>query len=221
MKSAVLMTCLGVCISYYSYAQPDSSKGLLKIHLDMRTTLSEGKRLRMGGASLGWEFGEQRDEITAGYYWTGKRGRKDLNKLQGLHIATLRNEVDFESDLRYFSLGYWKTIRDWPRWKISVPLDAGIGRARFTEEDADFSQTERIRIFPVQAALYGEWKATRWLGVGTHVGYRHYFSAQNHSSLTPISGMYYRIRVLVYMQTFYDWRDFVFRQKPLASPFYQ
>lgn len=205
----------------YAWTQDPPDKGMLKIHLDMRTTLSEGKRLRMGGASVGWEWGKNRHETTLGYYWTGNRGRNDLSRLQNLTITTLPTTETMESDLRFLNAGYWLTIKDWPRWKISTPLEIGVGRGKFTSQSNGEMHVERVQIFPLQAAVYGEWKATRWLGLGSHVGYRHYLSSQNHSSLAALNGMYYRFRVLLYIQTYYDWRDFLFRDKPLASPFYK
>lgn len=189
-------------------ARADSS-GLLKIHLDMRSVVSQGKRLRMGGASLGWEWGKRRDEVTMGYYWTGKRGRKDIGG----------------ADVRFAGAGYWLTIVDRRRWKLSLPLEAGIGRAKFNSAIEGQGATEneeirRVRVFPLQAAAYGEWKATRWLGTGIQAGYRHYVSKEDLNTPTPLNGFYFRFRVLVYMQTFYDWRNYLFRGEPLPSPFY-
>lgn len=202
-------------------ARTDST-GLLKIHLDMRSVVSQGKRLRMGGASLGWEWGAKRDEVTLGYYWTGKRGRKDLLSLSEMPFGF--PSASTGTDIRFAGAGYWLTIADRRRWKLSVPLEAGIGRAKFysTAEGQGIAENEevrRVRVFPLQAAVYGEWKATRWLGTGIQAGYRHYLSKEG-DDLAPLNGFYYRFRVLVYMQTFYDWRNHLFRGEPLPSPFY-
>lgn len=196
------------------------SAGVLKLHLDMRQTISQGTRLRMRGASVGWEWGEKSDEVTLGYYWTGKRGRSDIRRLESFETPFLNPSPSLETDVRFFNAGYWHTIRDWKRWKLATPLEAGVGRVKFTEPEALSGRTHRTRIYPIQAALYGEWKATRWVGTGLQVGYRHYFSPSNEPSFNSLSGLYFRFRVLVYMQTFFDWRDFVFRKQPLPSPFY-
>ncbi len=204
----------------FAQAQTDTS-GLLKIHLDMRSVISQGKRLRMGGASVGWEWGKKRDEATLGYYWTGKRGRKDISGLSEMPFAL--PPAGTEADIRFVSAGYWLTITDRKRWKLSTPLEAGVGRAKFTTEPYDILENEevrRVRLFPLQAAIYGEWKATRWLGTGIQAGYRHYITEEGGNAMKPLNGPYYRFRLLVYMQTFYDWRNHLFRGEALPSPFY-
>lgn len=201
-------------------AQEDTS-GLPKIHLDMRGVLSQGKLLRMGGASVGWEWGVKRDEATLGYYWTGKRGRKDISGLPEMPFTFPPAET--EADIRFVNAGYWLTITNRKRWKLSTPLEVGIGRARFSQNAGDMVENEeirRLRLFPLQAAIYGEWKATRWLGTGLQAGYRHYITAEGGNALKQLNGPYYRFRLLLYMQTFYDWRNHLFRGEPLPSPFY-
>lgn len=202
----------------------NDTSGLFKIHLDLRGVVSEGKRLRMGGASLGWEFGRKRDEVTFGYYWTGKRGRKDIQNLSAPPTPLPLSGLNPEINVRFFQVGYWLTLRDWKRWKLSTPLEAGWGNIIFTTpsygQSANLIDTRKDKIYPVQAALYGEWKATRWLGTGVHVGYRHYFSPAEDLTVKSLNGIYYRFRVLLYIQTLHDWRNFVFKKQPLASPFY-
>ncbi|WP_345032821.1 hypothetical protein [Ravibacter arvi] len=209
-----------VSLSASSGQSAGDTTGLLKVHLDMRTSLSQNRRLRMGGTSVGWEWGKKRDEITVGYYWTGKRGRNDVMGLRNFDLP-FQLPAGTSTDIRFVSLGYWLTLHDWRRWKLSSPIEAGLGRAKFTAPfESGTGHTERMRIFPLQLAMYGEWKATRWLGTGLQAGYRYYFNNHGIASLKPVSGMYYRIRVLVYMQTFYDWRNHIFRKEPLKSPFY-
>ncbi len=201
-------------------AQADTS-GVPKIHLDMRGVLSQGKLLRMGGASVGWEWGVKRDEATLGYYWTGKRGRKDISGLPEMPLTLPPAET--EADIRFVNAGYWLTITNRKRWKLSTPLEAGIGRARFSRNTSDMVENEeirRLRLFPLQAAIYGEWKATRWLGTGLQAGYRYYIAGEGGNALKQLNGPYYRFRLLLYMQTFYDWRNHLFRGEPLPSPFY-
>jgi len=196
------------------------TSGLLKVHLDMRGVVSQGKRLRMGGASLGWEWGVKRDEVTLGYYWTGKRGRRDISGLSEMPFAY--PPAVTEADIRFASAGYWLTIANRKRWKLSTPLEAGAGRARFSPEPGGTPESEpvrRLRLFPLQVAVYGEWKATRWLGTGIQAGYRYYLTGEG-NVLKPLNGPYYRFRLLVYMQTFFDWRNHLFRGEPLPSPFY-
>ncbi len=206
-------------------AQADTS-GVFKIHLDMRGVVSEGKRLRMGGASVGWEWGRKRDEATLGYYWTGKRGKRDISSLPEFEGSFGLPASGTRTDVRFINAGYWMTIANRRRWKLLTPLEAGIGRAKFSycthcgPSSAD-KEVRRARIFPLQAAVYGEWKATRWVGTGLQVGYRKYITGNDDVSLRQLEGLYYRLRVLVYIQTFYDWRNHLFRGEPLPSPFYE
>jgi len=204
------------------FVQNDAdTSGLLKVHLDMRTVVSHGKRLRMGGASIGWEWGMKRDEATLGYYWTGKRGRGDIMELSGKPLGL--PDAPVETDIRFASAGYWLTIADKKRWKLSTPLEAGIGRAKLSSTQPVFAGKDavrRLQLFPLQAAIYGEWKATRWLGTGIQAGYRHYVTDKGKNTLKQLNGPYYRFRLLLYIQTFYDWRNHLFRGEALPSPFY-
>lgn len=203
---------------------PGDSAGTPKIHLDMRTAVSEGRRLRMGGASIGWEWGTKREEVTLGYYWTGKRGKRDIRSMADFQVPFRLPASHTITDIRFVSGGYWMTIRDWRRWKLSSPVEAGFGHAKFSTTDSDGpagnSEIHRLKIVPVQLALYGEWRATRWLGTGLQVGYRHYMTGNSQPPLRQLGGPYYRFRVLVYVQTFYDWPNRCFRKEAVEKPFY-
>ncbi len=211
------------CATLSQAQQPDSA-GLLKVHLDMRSSLVEKRLVSMWGTSLGWEWGKMRNEVTIGYYWMGDRGRRQLGRLQEARARALGQEEYLAVDMRYGGVGYWHTVADRKRWKLAVPLELGLGQARMSPVSLQASlpatgTESREIIVPLQVAGYGEWKATRWLGTGLQAGYRWHLTGAD-SRLPPLNGLYYRIRVLVYMDTFYDWRDHLFRKEALRSPFY-
>ncbi|GAB2767193.1 hypothetical protein GCM10027275_06840 [Rhabdobacter roseus] len=226
MKTFPLLVLLLFLLPFFSgkhsHACAQDSLSQWKIHLDRRASFLGGNKLNLWGGSIGRTWGPMQHELTLGYYWAGGFGRRQLSRTARERALDQGLDYYYRSDLFFGRVGYWHSFLNRKRWKIGAPVELGLGRAvaeRFSlDEESLGLPEERYWVVPLSVAGYGEWVATRWVGLGLQAGYRR--DLQNRVPV-PINGLYYRIRVLVYLDTYFDWRDFVFRGKPLRSPFFK
>ncbi len=201
----------------------DSTKSVpWKFHFQSRFSLVEGRPLAVWATSVGYAWGPFEREVTLGYQWLGARGTRQLAAIEKSAVRRTGADSYYRTSAGFVSLGYWHIVHNTKRWKFGFPLELSVGRAeaqRHSLNDIPLSATElRATIAPLQAGGYGEWKATRWVGVGLQIGYR-----QNLARFEPVdylNGPYGRLRVLIYTDTYRDWYRFLFKQQPLPSPFF-
>lgn len=206
------------------FAQSDSTKPLpWKLHLQSRFSLAEGSLIGLWGGSVGYAWGPYEREITLGYQWLGGRGSRQLGHIEKKLAQQAGLDLYNSTEAGFVSLGYWHIVHNSRRWKFGFPIELGLGKA--TARPQSFTDDQRFRptltssIVPLQVGAYGEWKATRWVGIGLQAGYR-----QNLIRFAPVenlNGPYGRFRILVYPATYVEWWRFIFKGKPLPSPFYK
>ena len=205
------------------FAQSDSTKSFpWKLHLQSRFSLAEGSLVGLWGGSVGYVWGPFEREVTLGYQWLGGRGSRQLGRVEEKLAQNAGLSSYNLTDAGFVNLGYWHIIHNSQRWKFGFPLELGLGKATARPQpltdDLRFRPTLTSTILPLQVGAYGEWKATRWVGIGLQAGYR-----QNLIRFDPVNnlnGPYGRLRILVYPATYVDWWRFVFKGKRLPSPFY-
>ena len=206
------------------FAQSDSTKSFpWKLHFQSRYAVVDHQLLSVWGGSVGYVWGPYEREITLGYQWLGGRGSRQLGKIE----KNIAREAGLSSynltEAGFVNLGYWHIVHNARRWKFGFPIELGLGKATarpyslLDEPLRGFALTSSI--LPLQVGGYGEWKATRWVGIGLQAGYR-----QNLIRFAPVenlNGPYGRLRILVYPATYVDWLRFIFKKQPLPSPFYK
>jgi hypothetical protein len=120
------------------------------------------------------------------------------------------------TDLYFFSLMYWKNLVNNKRWRISIPIEIGIGATK----NQEVSLLNEIQIWkrkdyfmPIQAGLYVGWKATRWVGFGITGGYRYAlvqrFMKENYN------GLYFSIGAELQSAILKDTYHWLFRKKAI------
>jgi hypothetical protein len=215
---------LGTLGALMANAQSDSTKLFpWKLHLQSRFSLAEGSLVGIWGVSGGYVWGPYEREITLGYQWLGSRGSRQLGKIEEQIAVKQGLDTYYIAKAGFANVGYWHIVHNSRRWKFGFPIELGLGKAtarpQSVSEDSRFSPTLTSSILPLQVGGYGEWKATRWVGIGLQAGYR-----QNLIRFAPVdnlNGPYGRVRVLVYPATYVEWLRFIFKKKPLPSPFYK
>ncbi|TDB65786.1 hypothetical protein [Arundinibacter roseus] len=220
-----LLQCLIFIGCPESYAQSVTAPtGLLrwKLHIDNRTSFIPGGNFGMWGGSLGYTWGTLEREVTLGYYWAGSRGKRQLSAISKAEAKQTDAAGYSKTDLYFVSTGYWHILFNEPRWKAGIPIELGIGQSTTTlvllsGEPLSEKPVEHTLV-PLQIGGYGEWKATRWVGLGLQSGYRH--NLRPSQSIPSFNGVFFRVRVLVYPQALRDGLAFVFKEKPLPSPFW-
>ena len=165
-----------------SHADSLRSKVKYAINWDSRSSFVENKRVNIWGVNMGISVGKKRNQITVGYYWMALNSYLRLFDLR--KKATKRVNLDYytRTDLYFFNLLYRKNFINNKRWRISMPVEIGIG----TVKNQEMSLLNEIQIWkrkdyfiPIQAGLYVGWKATRWVGLGVSGGYRYALVQRN------------------------------------------
>lgn len=204
----------------FTHAQKPDSAGTWKLHIDLRSAIIKGKNIQMWGGTVGRTFGSLGHEVTLGYYWLGANGRERLAGVEK-RAAIKNGEAQYSSpDWYYGSAGYWHNFINSKRWKLSMPLEIGLGKFKDryrSVEDNEHLTIERKTIVPAQAGGCIEWKATRWAGVGLQVGYRYDLGASN---VSEMNAFFYRTRLILYPTVLFESYARVFKKKPIPSIWY-
>jgi hypothetical protein len=212
-KSISFFLVFSLCYGFRSVAQ-DSLLNLQKpkkpnltytLNWDARSSFIDKKIVNIWGVNTGIKFGQKRHELTFGYYWLTFNSllrlidfRKDAAKRINLGYYT-------RTDLYYFNLMYWPNVVENQRWRVSIPLEIGIGATQNANRRLldDLMLWRRTDFFlPAQVGLYLKWKATRWVGFSVQGGYRYAIYQQN----TPANynGAYYSWGVSLEKPIFVD-----------------
>ncbi len=205
-------------------AQSDSARLFpWKLHLQSRFSPVEGSLVGLWGGSVGYVWGPYEREITLGYQWLGARGSRQLGQIEKKLAQQAALDSYTSTEAGFVSVGYWHIVHNTRRWKFGFPIELGLGKAtarpQSLTDDLRFRPTLTSSIVPLQVGAYGEWKATRWVGIGLQAGYR-----QNLIRFEPVESLnapYVRLRILVYPATYVEWLKFIFKKEPLPSPFYK
>lgn len=195
---------------------PDSLRPRLSyaINWDARSSIIKEKRVNIWGVNTGIILGRKRNQITMGYYWLNFNSYLRLLDLR--KSAAKRVNLDYytKTDLYFFSLMYWKNFINNKRWRLSMPIEVGIGATK-NENVGLFNE---IRIWkrkdyfvPIQAGVYVGWKATRWGGFSVQGGYRYALHQRNIPG--NYNGLYYSLGANVQLELLTDLYKWVFKNK--------
>lgn len=184
---------------------PPYPKLTYTINWDARSSVVNNRLVNIWGVNTGIQFGRNRHEITFGYYWLTFNSllrlidfRKDAARLVNLNYYT-------KTDLYYFNLMYWPNVIENARWRLSIPLEIGIGATQSADRQVlnDIMIWRRTDFFlPAQIGLYLKWKASRWVGFSVQGGYRYAIYQQNMP--TNYNGAYYSFGVSLEKYLFID-----------------
>jgi len=195
---------------------PDSLRPRLSyaINWDARSSIIKEQRVNIWGVNTGIILGRKRNQITLGYYWLNFNSYLRLLDLR--KSAAKRVNLDYytKTDLYFFSLMYWKNFINNKRWRVSVPVEVGIGATK-NENVGLFNE---IRIWkrkdyfiPIQAGVYIGWKATRWGGLSVQGGYRYAMHQRNIPENYNV--LYYSLGANVQLELLTDLYKWIFKNK--------
>ncbi len=195
---------------------PDSLRAKLSyaINWDARSSFVANKRVNIWGVNSGITVGRKRNQITVGYYWMNFNSYLRLLDLRKNTAKRVNLDYYTKTDLYFFSLMYWKNFVNNKRWRISVPIEIGIGATKNQEVNLlnEIQIWKRKDYFmPVQAGLYIGWKATRWVGLAVCGGYR-YALIQRHVE-ENYNGLYFSVGAELQSAIFKDTYHWIFKKK--------
>ncbi|WP_353718549.1 hypothetical protein [Dyadobacter sp. 676] len=183
------------------------NKVKLFFNFDARGTFIQHKRVNVFGVNAGITFGEKRNRLTAGYYWLGYNAARRLVNWRKILSNTLNLSYYTATDVRFVNFAYWHTVIRNRRWVLSAPLEIGIGNenTRFRDLfDGLASGSRKDYFVPLQAGVYGEYRAWRWAGINSQIGYRNALSSGEFRE--RFSGFYYSYGINLYPDAI--WKDF-------------
>ncbi|MGA0556573.1 hypothetical protein ACO2Q8_07980 [Larkinella sp. VNQ87] len=190
------------------------------VNLDFRNSFINRQPVNVWGVNTGIVLGPKRHQITLGYYWLSYSSYLRLINWHRNAARRLNLEYYTKTDMAYGSLLFWPNVINNRRWMVSFPVEMGAGKASAARTDL---QTDTLRgwahwdfFMPVQIGAYGQWKATRWLGLSAQIGYRHSIFQTNVNE--HYDGTYYSFGTVIYPEFFKDLWNYVRHKKwPDAS----
>lgn len=188
-------------------ASATSAKARLFFNFDARGTFIQRKHINIFGVNAGISFGEKRNRVTAGYYWLGYNASRRLVNWRNILSKTLNLSYYTATDVRFVNFAYWHTAIRNKRWVLSTPLEIGIGNesTRFRDLfDGLTSGSRKDYFVPLQVGVYGEYRALRWAGINSQIGYRNALSSGPFRE--RFSGFYYSYGLNLYPDVI--WKDF-------------
>lgn len=183
------------------------NKVKLFFNFDARGTFIQHKHINVFGVNAGITFGEKRNRLTAGYYWLGYNAARRLVNWRKMFPNPLNLSYYTATDVRFANFAYWHTAIRNKRWVLSTPLEIGIGNesTRFRDLfDSVASGSRKDYFIPLQVGVYAEYRALRWAGINSQIGYRNALSSGEFRE--RFSGFYYSYGINLYPEAI--WQDF-------------
>lgn len=169
-------------------------------NLDFRDSFLERQHVNVLGVNAGIEFGVKRHQLTLGYYWISYATY--LRLIDWRRDAARRINLNYytRTDMWYVNLLYWWNMTNNKKWMVSIPVELGGGVAYALptnlSKETPIDRTHRSFLVPVQVGVYGQWKATRWVGLSAQVGYR--VTVFQTAIDQNFNGSYYSIGLTIY-----------------------
>lgn len=167
--------------------------------LSGRYSLVAGKPNRIAGIYGGAAYGEK-FKLWAGWYWMNE-------PLSELIADPKQPQLGFVStkyeSMRYLSVAAEYAFLHRNNWKLSVPVQLGIGGARtwyVSKIDKQEFNKSRKAVFPLEAGFNAQYLFFEWLGLKAGLGTR--FALGNGTSAV-YSGPYSTIGMLFYFGPLY------------------
>ena len=175
-------------------------------NLDFRNSFLESQAVNVWRVNAGIEFGVKKHQLTLGYYWISYATY--LKLIDWRRDAARRINLGYytRTDMWFMNIQYWWNMTNNKRWLVSIPVEVGGGVAYALpldlRKEEQIDRTKRDFFVPLQAGVYGQWKATRWVGLSAQIGYR--ISIFQTDINQNFDGTYYSIGVTVYPAFFSD-----------------
>ncbi len=172
-------------------ASPDFS-------LDSRDSFIANRHARTYGVRIGVDFGG-RLKMGGGYYQLGD----ELIKFELLPTSAGSKSIKSNLFLGYLCYYVEYVFYNTKRWKFSTTPQVGIGLTSYNYFYGDLPlKTDRHPAFIYEPCLSGEYKLTKWLGVGASAGFRLMLKNRN-SVKENFNAPIYSFSVLIHWDKLY------------------
>lgn len=167
--------------------------------LSGKYSIVSGKPNGISGVYAGAVFGEKL-KTWAGFYWMNDPLSEELLDPLKPQLGIVSTKYEH---MRYFSIAADYAFLHRNKWKLSVPVQIGVGRARewyVSKFDKSIFNDSRKPVFPLEVGFNGQYMFFDWLGVKAGLGTR--FAIGNGTSAV-YSGPYSALGILLYFEPLY------------------
>lgn len=192
------------------------------LNLDFRNSFVNRQPVNVWGVNSGIVFGQKRHQITVGYYWLSYNSYLRLINWHRNAARRLNLEYYTKTDMAYGSLMLWPNLINNRRWLFSVPVEIGAGLASAIRSD---TRTDTVKgnshkdfFMPIQVGVYGQYKASRWVGFSAQAGYR--LSVFQTNVNQHYNGTYYSVGTVIYPEFFKEIWGYIRHRKWEKKPFF-
>jgi hypothetical protein len=218
---AALASCVGAGTCQAQQPRADSSghhrqpRFSPSLAIDNRDSFVQASAVRIIGVNVGVMPRGKRYRLGLGAY-TLRRSYADLYTYSGKgKNRKLKDTLTPSLSLTYFTPNFAYTFFHHRLIELSVPVDVGLGRSRYTVTDQNGSVTTDSRglFIPAEVGLGVLLKPTRWVGISGAAGYRVSLKAIDYKE--DFNGWYYSYRLNLFVGAI--WHDYrAHRQRVLA-----
>ncbi len=170
--------------------------------LSGKYSLVKGKPNKITGLYLGGEF-DKRAKAWAGIYWMRDPIEDWIRDERFLAANTPVYKYKTEGRMTYLSVGLETRILHGEKWKVSVPVQVGIGRVKekwYYVPSGSLYKKEQIALLPIEAGVNAEYMIIEWLGLGAGLGTRLTIGKE---TIARYSGPYANLGIVVLLGVLY------------------
>ena len=189
----------------FSTAQPaiDTIKYSLKQKpgifgkIDSRNSFIDNNRAVILGFKAGLDYNDKL-KFGLGYNLIYPRAKKFDKKVYFINSNNINDSTIASIHLNYFSFHTEFIYYQTKRWEFSIPLLIGVGQTYYKYSYlGEKYKIEKSAVFIYEPAVSVEYKISKWIGVGTGVGFR--FMATNSNLLNrKFTSPTYAFKLLIY-----------------------
>jgi hypothetical protein len=143
---------------------------------DVRRSVVNQEFVNIVGVNTGIILGKKRNQLLVGYYWANLSSSDRFVDFSSKRAKLINIDNYTHTDVYYVDLMYSPNLI-YSRWfVVSLPVEVGLGSKRDTKTNvlSNICISESAdRFIPIQAGVYIEFKATRYVGLSILGGYRY------------------------------------------------
>jgi hypothetical protein len=167
--------------------------------LSGKYSIVQGKPNGISGVYGGAAFGEK-FKTWAGFYWMNDPLSEEIYDPSQPNLGVLNTKYEH---MRYFSVAAEYAFLHRDKWKLSVPIQLGVGRARewyVSKFDKSIFNKTKKPVFPLEVGFNAQYMFFDWLGAKAGLGTRF---ALGKGTSAVYSGPYSTIGILFYFEPLY------------------
>jgi len=195
LKSLFIVFLLFGCAVFYSQEAPKKWK--FAFQLDNRFSSIRGKEITVFGLKVGLQYKKlTRFGLGSSFivnpvyidYFNKKRNTEETNKISFWYFSVFNDWILFKNN----------------KWEGFVTEQIGFGRPNFTKEiNNDIVSDFNVNLYVNEISGQVNYKLTKWIGLGSGVGYRNLLNKKSVLN-TTFDAPIYVAKIIIYPETFFN-----------------